>query len=321
MGAAPSVSRRNNGLQPRERLQWDTYQSNELGSSEPSDGSWIGWKAAFGATACSERDACMLFLPIPSSDPRPPVDARLIEPETDAEMVHGVRVETMGSNEPHATQHIEVSLVFRGCLAPGYSAANDMLTRVDDDSDRAPDVSVFPSGRDPGTGGRRLEEIAFEVCDSESVAHVTDKALAFALRGVRRVFYVNVADRSVHEWQSAQRQWEALDPQSAIVDRCFSVPIPVAALVDRVLADDTVARALLAQRNRVLMEALGLQRKEGREEGKAEAVIAVLQARGLHVDDDSRARILSCTDPVTLARWTARAVTAPSASAVLSADA
>ncbi len=265
------------------------------------------------------------------NDPLPPVDARLVEPETHAEVVRGVRVETMGSNEPHATQHIEVSMVFRGCLAPGYAAANDMLTRLDDDSDRAPDVSVFPKGRDPRTGGRRLEEIAFEVCASESEAHVTEKALAFAERGVRRVFYVDVADRTVHEWQHAQRAWKTLDPQSAIVDRCFAVPIPAAALVDEVLADDTVARALITRKNRVIQEALGLRWQEGRREGlrdgmqegalaaSRQALRALMDALGLACTPEDDDRIETCTDLARLQAWIVATPRASSARAVLDA--
>ncbi len=262
------------------------------------------------------------------SDPRPPVDARLVEPETHTQMVDGVRVETVGANEAHATRHFAAAHVFAGTLAAGYEGAVDMLTRVDADNDLAPDVSVFPEGVDPKTGGRKLEEVVFEVCDSEDIAHVTKKARRFVARGVRRVFYVSVARRLVHEWDADGDMWRMLPGKAEIVDPCFSVAIPAAALIDRVLADDTIARALLTQRNRVIMEALGLQRneglrdgkREGKAEGKAEAVLAVLQARGLMVDETSRACILSCTDPATLDRWIARAVTAPSAAAVLSAE-
>lgn len=55
-----------------------------------------------------------------------------------------------------------------------------------------------------------------------------------------------------------------------ITDRCFRVPVPVTALVDRVLADDTVARALLARGNPVLVEALGEREDRGRREGLKE---------------------------------------------------
>ena len=56
-------------------------------------------------------------------------------------------------------------------------------------------------------------------------------------------------------------------------------------------------------------------------EAKAEAVIAVLDARGLLLDDASRARILACTDTATLDRWITRAATAPTLAAVFAEDA
>jgi hypothetical protein len=43
----------------------------------------------------------------------------------------------------------------------------------------------------------------------------------------------------------------------------------------------------------------------------------VLDARGLAVDDDTRARILACTDTTRLHRWIKRAVTAPTAADAL----
>jgi hypothetical protein len=59
------------------------------------------------------------------------------------------------------------------------------------------------------------------------------------------------------------------------------------------------------------------QRAEGKAEGKAEAVLAVLETRGVAVNSETRARILACTDAETLARWLARAVTAASAEEVV----
>ena len=58
-------------------------------------------------------------------------------------------------------------------------------------------------------------------------------------------------------------------------------------------------------------------RLDGRAEGEAQALLAVLEARGLAVDDDTRARILACTDTARLHRWIKRAVTAPTAADAL----
>jgi len=58
-------------------------------------------------------------------------------------------------------------------------------------------------------------------------------------------------------------------------------------------------------------------RAEGEARGEAQALLAVLDARGLTVDDDTRARILACTDTARLHRWIKRAVTAPAAADAL----
>jgi hypothetical protein len=52
---------------------------------------------------------------------------------------------------------------------------------------------------------------------------------------------------------------------------------------------------------------------KGETAGKAAAILAVLEARGFAVGDAVRERVAGCTDPATLARWLARAVTAASA--------
>jgi hypothetical protein len=54
----------------------------------------------------------------------------------------------------------------------------------------------------------------------------------------------------------------------------------------------------------------------GRAEGKATALLAVLEARGLAVSADARARILACTDQAQLDLWVRKAVTVPSVEAL-----
>jgi hypothetical protein len=271
----------------------------------------------------------------------PAVDERLVAPEAHAQVIDGVVIETMGANEPHATEHTEVTHVLRGCLAPGYRAAVDMLTRTDRRNDAAPDVSVVAIERDPETGGRRVEEIAVEVVDTESVDHVTGKARRFARRGVRRVFYVRVASRAVYEWSHADDAWRRLGAADVIEDRCFSVPIPVAALADQVMADDAVARALLARETPVLVAALEARRNEGRVEGRVEgrnegrnegrvegrnegrnegrraALRTLANAAGIALSAGDEARIDACDDETLLDRWITNGRTATTAAALL----
>jgi flagellar biosynthesis/type III secretory pathway protein FliH len=65
--------------------------------------------------------------------------------------------------------------------------------------------------------------------------------------------------------------------------------------------------------------AKGLAEGEARGEAKglARAVLQLLTARGVHVDEASRQRIQSCLDVATLERWHARAMSATHVSDVL----
>lgn len=60
-------------------------------------------------------------------------------------------------------------------------------------------------------------------------------------------------------------------------------------------------------------------RSSGKAEGKAEAVLAVLKARGVSVSEVVRTRVLGCQDLSTLDRWLARAATAGSDTEVVAA--
>jgi hypothetical protein len=89
-----------------------------------------------------------------------------------------------------------------------------------------------------------------------------------------------------------------------------------------------------AQRAEELMRSYGEElveqgRQQGREEGlaqgltrgRAEDVLRILTARGVHADDATRQRILTCTDVATLDRWFERSLNATTLSEVLDAPA
>jgi hypothetical protein len=52
----------------------------------------------------------------------------------------------------------------------------------------------------------------------------------------------------------------------------------------------------------------------GKAEGEAEAILLVLQARGLDIAPEERARISGCADLAQLKTWVTRAATVPSTS-------
>jgi hypothetical protein len=194
--------------------------------------------------------------------PLPPVDERLVAPDTIYEIVEGRVFEVMGSYEPHAAANSLLAYVLGAAVRPGFRCAVDMLTRVGALSDFAPDVSVFPEARDEQTGGRQLEHMAFEVRDSQALSDVTRKAELLAARGVRRVFCVEVRGPRLLAWE--QGGWRPLADGDFLEDAtCLIKPLSVRALLDAAEADNEAARALMAKGNSVIAQALERQLRDG----------------------------------------------------------
>jgi hypothetical protein len=91
-------------------------------------------------------------------------------------------------------------------LAAGsaFEVAADLLTRTSRVDDIAPDVSVYPDAPDPRTGGRQLEQLAFEIVSTQSLGDAAGKARKLATRGVRRVFAIDVARSRALEWSRSR---------------------------------------------------------------------------------------------------------------------
>jgi hypothetical protein len=253
----------------------------------------------------------------------PGLDDHLVEAEvTRDKIIGGERVVLSPAHEPYATQHTEINYVVRAHVAPGYGAATHLLTRHDKESDFATDTCVRRKGADPETGGRYLEEIAFEVVSELKERYVREKALRMHRRGVRRIFAVWASDQRICEWSPESQSWRLLAADSWIEDPCFVLPISVAALFDPTAADNAVAAALIAKSNPGSpqwirqREAEGEARGEAR--GQAAAVLKVLESRGVAVSEAQRQQILRCQDLDRLDRWLRRAIEASSADEALS---
>jgi hypothetical protein len=128
-------------------------------------------------------------------------------------------------------------------------------------------------GIDPETGSRYLEEIAFEVQNTQRDKDLTERARMLVRRGVRRVFAVKVREDEggtvhagpVKEWSPAEDRWVELEPESEIVDRCFRHPIKVKALLDATEARAQVFRGYVDDNDPLLVaekqKALDAQKK------------------------------------------------------------
>jgi Uma2 family endonuclease len=238
---------------------------------------------------------------------RPAVDERLVAPETRYEVDDGRVVYVAPADEPHGSRHSKISALLEAHVRGEYDAASDMLTRTSVLDDIAPDASVFPQERDPDTGGRRIEELAFEVVSTERLSEAAVKARKLVERGVRRVFAVDVARQRAFEWSRDLGTWQILAADSTIDDAVLAVKLPVTALVSAAKVDDAMAQALLAKGNPVLEAALDRAHARATVEAKAEAVLSVLAARGLDPTPSERTRVTSEGDVGVLELWLRRA--------------
>jgi Uma2 family endonuclease len=181
------------------------------------------------------------------ADRAPDVDERLVMPETRAEIVRGALVMTPPADEPHGRLHFDLAYLLAAHVGPGYQGAVEMLTRTSRDSDFAPDASIYPIERNPETGGRKLEEIAFEIVSEQWIGVPSEKARELTRRGVRRVFCVVRKQRRVLEWSRDTDGWRMCAEETAIEDRALARPLPIRALLDATLVDRAVIAALEAR--------------------------------------------------------------------------
>jgi hypothetical protein len=258
-------------------------------------------------------------LRLPGRGPFPRVDDHLVEPEvTRDEVIGGRRVVAVPALPPHADRQSIIDRVIGSCVAPGYTAAAELLTRVDEDSDFGTDVCVRKDGVDPATGARYLEEMAFEVVSEQGPGIVTEKAERMHRRGVRRIFAIFLKRPRICEWSGEDGSWQTLDPDSEIEDPCLVTSLPVKALLDAAVASVAVVKGLAAQGNPEIQRREEAARSEGRAEGIAESVLRILETRGIAVSEAQRQEILSCRDLARLDGWLVRAASASSVGEVVS---
>jgi hypothetical protein len=143
----------------------------------------------------------------------------------------------------------KILAILEAHTGPEFDVAFRMLTRTSETSDVAPDVSVFPFARDPATGGRQLEHLAFDVVNTELLSHAARKAVKLVARGVRRVFAIDVETDRALEWSRALGTWSVLDTSAHIEDPALAAPLLIEALVVPARAHNAMARAFVVKRS------------------------------------------------------------------------
>lgn len=204
--------------------------------------------------------------------PFPRVDDHLVQPEVSREeIIRGRKIVTMGANPEHAEAHSRADFLILAHVRDAAAVGTDLLTRVNQGSNFATDVSVRKRGIDPQTGARYLEELSFEVVNEQTMRDVTEKAEDLARRGVRRVFAIFVKKGYVGEWSQAQREFVPLAGDGVIEDPMLIRPIAAQALLDIAIAECEVVRALWQKGNpeikRIHQEGLDEGRQKGLDEG------------------------------------------------------
>lgn len=263
--------------------------------------------------------------PSNASTELPAVDERLVVPDSGYEIDDGKIVLVPPALEPHANRNAKLAALLEAHAADDFDVAVDMLTRTSATSDRAPDASVYPRARDPRTGGRQLEHLAFEIVSTESLADAAGKARDLARRGVRRVLAIDVERTRVFEWSRELDSWSILDVNASIADPALAVPLPVRALLRSAKADDAVAAALLAKHNPVLEAALDVAAARGEARGEARGVqqgtrALLLRLLRLRFGDEVDARVeqrIAAASAEQLDTWAARVLAAASLAELL----
>jgi hypothetical protein len=244
-------------------------------------------------------------------DRLPPLDERIQPYDEDAriDIIDGERISAM-ANEEHAIPQTNLTVMLHAIASPGYHALVELTTRHDWDNDFSSDACVKRMGRDPQTGERYLEELAFEVANEQSLGILRKKAERMLRRGVRRVVGVLVKKRQLLVWTRGQEGPAILPEDGVLEDPCLRMPLPVRAILDAAEADDLLAQALIARDNRVIAQVRTEEREEGQREALQSGLLAVLTTRGFVVTEDVRARVAAATDLAVLQRWLVQAAVA-----------
>jgi len=252
----------------------------------------------------------------------PAVDDRLARPEEGEEYVDGEYFgwQTMAGDPEHADPQCQLSYVVRACVAPGYIASTELLTRTDKDSDFATDVCIRRQGQDPETGGRYLEEVSFEVANSQTLPKLEKRAWKLVKRGVRRVFGIMVKRGEILEW-TLSRGVEVRPLAGEIRDRVFKKPLRIRAILDAAEADRLVVEALWEKREpnfvRFVEKREAKREARGEARGLARAILSAFQVHGITLDTENRQAVLDCEDTALLGRWLDKALRAESAADIV----
>ena len=199
-------------------------------------------------------------------------------------------------------------------------AGVDAGIALSDKTLRAPDVAVGIGPERRGWSTTVPPLVVEYAAEGQDGADLRTKIDEFLAAGTRWVWVVRLTGPRRVEVHTAGRPMRVVAAGEALeAPGVLKNPVPVVALFDRDAAHEVALRNLLQRKGYDSLEAIAAEAElRGKAEGKAEALLVVLAARGFVVDAHTRATVLACTDAARLQRWIARAVTAASLAEVLS---
>ncbi len=186
----------------------------------------------------------------------------------------------------------------------GYSPSSETL--------RAPDIAV---GNVPNTPGwvQGAPPLAVEYADTgQDEKELAAKISELLAAGTQIVWVVRLSGpRRVEVHQSGQEPRLVGPGEELTAPGILQNAVPVNALYDREAAHAVTLRNLLQRQGyQDLDEIRGEGRNEGQHQALRESILAVLEARGLSVDDAARSALEATGDPDVLRRRLTRAATA-----------
>jgi hypothetical protein len=176
---------------------------------------------------------------------------------------------------------------------------------------RAPDLSVGEIPDQPGWA-EGAPSLAVEYADTgQDEADLQIKIRELFAAGTRYVWVVRLTGPRRIEVHQPDRKMRLAHPGEQLeAPGILANPVPVEALYDREAARPVIFRNLLQRQGYASLDEV---RAEGEVQGLRKAIVAVLAARGLAVDDDLRTTLDTCDDPEALESALRQATTATSA--------
>jgi Putative restriction endonuclease len=171
---------------------------------------------------------------------------------------------------------------------------------------RAPDVAV---GNVPDVPGwvPGAPELAIEYADvGQDEQKLSDKIADLLDAGTRYLWVVRLSGlRRVEVHEPGKKVRTVLPGEMLTAPGVLQNPVRVEALYDRGESERATLTNLLQRRG---YEDLDAVLARGEAQGRATSVIVVLEARGIHVTEAARERIMGCADVAQLEQWVRRAV-------------